>query len=297
MAPRNRTTDRDGTLEMRSPPAALAPFVSVVVLRDERGVGGVVRVLPELRASIQIMLADPVWQREREETAEWAELPRVALWAPRYEWAYCFARHHIKAYAIGLTPTAFAAIVRRPVRTLINRVHSLADFDADLAHAVAPRRGEGFEDWSARVTPALAACFAKAPAPTCDLAPAVRVLATSEGGAVERAAALVGVSERQFRRLFENTYGVSPKRYQRALRVDRMLRQLHPAPWERDPHEGERVAFADQPHAIREFRAMTGLTPGEYARLKSGGERTLRSIPVDEIAPPLKVGFRNLPSS
>lgn len=287
MAPRKRTIDKDGTLEMRSPPAALAPFVSVFVHRDERGVGGVVRVLPELRASIQIMLADPVWQREREATAEWAELPRVGLWAPRFEWAYCFARHHIRAYAVGLTPAAFAAIVRRPASTLINGVRSLADFDADLAGALVPLPGETFDRWRERAASALAEFFSRAPALAHDLEPAMRALATAESGAVERAAATAGVSARQFRRLFEEIYGVSPKRYQRALRVDRMLRQLHSAPWERDPHEGERIAFADQPHAIREFRAMTGLTPGEYARLKSGGERTLRSIPADDVAPPL----------
>lgn len=286
MDSRDHTMEPNGTLEMRPPPAGLAPFASGFVHRDESGVGGVVRVLPELRASIQIMLADPVWQREREEPAEWAELPRIGLWAPRFEWAYCFARHHIKAYAIGLTPAAFAAIVRRPVRTLINRVLPLADFDAELASGLAPRGGEGFDAWSARVALVLTAFFAKAPAPAYDLDPATSVLATAERGAVERAAALSGISVRQFRRLFEDQYGVSPKRYQRALRVDRMLRQLHPAPWERDPHQSERIAFSDQPHAIREFRAMTGLTPGEYARLKSGGERTLRSIAAEEIAPP-----------
>lgn len=286
MGARDRTMDQTGTLEMRPPPATLAPFASVFVHRDERGVGGVVRVLPELRASIQIMLADAVWQREREASAEWAELPRIALWAPRFEWAYCFARHHLRAYAIGLTPAGFAAIARRPAPTLNNRVLPLADFDAGLASALAPLQDEAFDAWSARAASALAAFFSKAPAPAHDLAPAMGVLATAERGAVEQAAALAGISPRQFRRLFVDRYGVSPKRYQRALRVDRMLRQLHPAPWEPDSHAGERIAFADQPHAIREFRAMTGLTPGDYARLKSGGERTLRSIAADEIAPP-----------
>jgi AraC-like DNA-binding protein len=286
MNPGDQRMKQDETLEMRLPPAALAPFVSAFVHRDESGVGGVVRVLPELRASIQIMIADPSWQRERQAPAEWAELPRVALWAPRFEWAYCFARHHIKAYAVGLTPAGFAAIARRPASALINRVLALADFDADLAGVMAPLEDEAFDAWRQRTAAALAAFFSNAPSPAYDLEPAMRVLATAESGAVEQAAALTGVSQRQFRRLFEEIYGVSPKRYQRALRVDRMIRQLHPMPWERDPHEDEGIAFSDQPHAIREFRAMTGLTPGEYVKLKTGGDRTLRSIPADEVAPP-----------
>jgi AraC-like DNA-binding protein len=103
---------------------------------------------------------------------------------------------------------------------------------------------------------------------------------------VAAAAEAAGLSERQFRRLFRARYGVAPKRYQRAVRVDRMLRQIHPRPWEADAHAERPIAFADQPHAIREFRALTGLTPGQYVRAKAQGDATLRSVYAPDVQPP-----------
>ena len=70
------------------------------------------------------------------------------------------------------------------------------------------------------------------------------------------------------------------------LRVDRMIRSLHDAPWEADAWADAPIAFADQPHAIREFRALTGLTPRAYVRAKRSGDATLRSVSGDPSAPP-----------
>ena len=68
--------------------------------------------------------------------------------------------------------------------------------------------------------------------------------------------------------------------------VDRMIRRLHDAPWEADAWAEAPIPFADQPHAIREFRALTGLTPRAYVRAKRSGDATLRSVSGDPSAPP-----------
>ncbi len=104
------------------------------------------------------------------------------------------------------------------------------------------------------------------------------MLATESGDAVARAASLIGLSERHYRRRFRHWYGVAPKCYQRLLRVDRLLRQLHERPWDADEHGSNDPPFADQPHAIREFRHLTGLTPEAYRRAKRGGDATMRSV-------------------
>jgi AraC-like DNA-binding protein len=115
----------------------------------------------------------------------------------------------------------------------------------------------------------------------------LHALATSGAGAIREAAALANVSERQFRRLFQERYGVPPKQYQRVLRVDRLLRQLHPAPWETDALSGIPLEFADQPHIIREFKALTGMTPSTYLRRKRDAEdRVVRSVAAEGILPP-----------
>ena len=65
-----------------------------------------------------------------------------------------------------------------------------------------------------------------------------------------------------------------------------MIRSLHDAPWEADAWADAPIAFADQPHAIREFRALTGLTPRAYVRAKRSGDATLRSVSGEPSAPP-----------
>lgn len=273
-------------LAVHAPPPALAPFVSGFVHRDERVDGRAVRLLPDVRTSVQIMLADPYWIRERGEGEAWQRLPRIALWGPRHDWGYGYAAARVTCFAFGLTPAGFRAVTRRPARHWLNRVDGLDASAPALAVAIDPLDAEPFTEWMARVIPVLEAVFADAAPTPFDWSGVTGILAEEAGGAVRKAADAAGLSERQFRRVFEELSGVAPKRYQRALRVDRMIRQLHPAPWEADAAPDIPIPFADQPHAIREFRALTGLTPADYVRLKTGADRTLRSVAVDGLALP-----------
>ena len=276
---------RAGALIWREPPPALAAYVQGFACRDERPEAKVVRILPEVRATIQVMADAPYWLRARGSDAPWRQLPRVALWGPQHAWGYGFAGGHVRAYGAALTPAGLCALVRRPTAEVVDRVLPLAEAHAVLAAALAPQDADTFELWLGRAVPALRAAFPGAAADD-PLAAAPAILATAEASAVTAAAEAAGLSERQFRRLFRDRHGVSPKRYQRAVRVDRMLRQLHGRPWEADGHADHPIAFADQPHAIREFRALTGLTPRQYARAKAEGDSTLRSVAAPDVAPP-----------
>jgi AraC-like DNA-binding protein len=85
-------------------------------------------------------------------------------------------------------------------------------------------------------------------------------------GAVQRAS---GVSAETFIARFRSAVGLAPKRY---LRVAR-LRSLVTLVAARGATNWGEVAldfgFADQAHLTREFRALTGLTPGSYRPIAS----------------------------
>lgn len=266
------------------PPAELAGNLFGFIHRDEDPGPQVVRVLPEVRFSIQLMLDQPYWLRDAGPDAAWRRLPRIALWGPRYEWCYGFAAGRIKAFGVGLSAAGLRRISRRSASQLVNVVLDLRETQPALAEALDPSAGEAFDMWRARVERVLLAFFQDSEADP--LASTLDILATADGGAVSRAAAAAHLSSRQYRRVFADLYGVAPKLYQRAVRVDRAIRQLHDMPWEADHYADTPIAFADQPHATREFRSMTGLSPGEYVRAKRDGGLTLRSAPTDDIAPP-----------
>lgn len=73
----------------------------------------------------------------------------------------------------------------------------------------------------------------------------------------------VGMSARAFERSFVREYGLPPQQYLRRLRIQTACRLLV------DTREsisaiGLRCGFADQSHLTREFRRVTGMTPGAY---------------------------------
>ncbi len=72
-----------------------------------------------------------------------------------------------------------------------------------------------------------------------------------------------GMSPRAFERAFAREYGLPPQQYLRRLRIQTACRRLV------DTRESIadialRCGFADQSHLTREFRRVTGVTPGSY---------------------------------
>lgn len=272
------------TLVRLDPPHRLAAFVHAFVHRDDPMGGGVMRLLPELRSSIQVTLGDPYWTRPLD-AATWRPTPVVALWGPKFRPGYGYAPGHIQVHAIGLTSVGVRALTHSPVDALAERIVDFADVDPEGAAALAPRVGDTPACWRERARRWLEARLQDRPEED-PLEPALTLLSTGDGDVVAQAARACGLSERQFRRTFSAWQGCAPKTWQRIARVDRMLRALHSSPWEHDPHAPFPIAFADQPHAIREFRMLTGVTPRAYREAKRAGDATLRSLREPGIAPP-----------
>jgi AraC-like DNA-binding protein len=74
-----------------------------------------------------------------------------------------------------------------------------------------------------------------------------------------------GFSHKHFIRRFERAVGLSPKLYTRVVRLARALPQLHGA--SSLAHAALHAGYSDQAHFTRDFRALSGLTPGAYLQL------------------------------
>ena len=101
---------------------------------------------------------------------------------------------------------------------------------------------------------------------------AIAMLRHSRGGArIRDVAAALGVGERRLERAFDRSVGISPKVFARVMRLRRAANRVTHAPkatsWTSLAFE---AGYADQAHLIREFRALTGLTPEQYVSERTG---------------------------
>jgi AraC-like DNA-binding protein len=86
-----------------------------------------------------------------------------------------------------------------------------------------------------------------------------------------RLAGELGVSERHLTRVFQQSFGVSPKRFAKIARVEKALAGRRDGlTWAEVAHMCD---FYDQSHMVRDFKEITGQSPGEFFRpLKSGAQ-------------------------
>jgi AraC-like DNA-binding protein len=271
-------TERLGELTRLPAPNGMLPWFSGFVHRHDTLGGEVVHELPEARPSIQVMLGDTYWLLERSAPSDWRKTPRIGLWGPRTRWGYGYARRTIRVFAIALHPIALKPLLGVDPPKVANRVLDIGEINPDLARALEPN-DETFPDWSQRLGRLLAARLPEPGREITTLLQSAERIMSADTRTIEDAAQGAGWSGRQFLRKFEEAFGMSPKLYQRIARLDRLLRQLHPSPWEHDPYPDAPLEFSDQAHLTREVRRLTGLTPAAYARAKAEERDTvLRSV-------------------
>ena len=76
----------------------------------------------------------------------------------------------------------------------------------------------------------------------------------------------LGVSERHLRRLFHQTLGMSPKRYERIARFRRAIDAARADAGTTWTSIAAAVGYYDQAHLIADFHAIAGATPGAFLR-------------------------------
>ena len=82
---------------------------------------------------------------------------------------------------------------------------------------------------------------------------------------VEEMASKCELGEVQFRRLFKEIAGMSPKRYVERLKMQRAIEMLAGGR-ESVAEIGRRLSYADPFHFSRRFKSSTGLAPADYRR-------------------------------
>ncbi len=73
------------------------------------------------------------------------------------------------------------------------------------------------------------------------------------------------ISERHLSRCFRTTFGIGPKRFARAARIEKVLAaRREGAAWDDIAYT---LGFADQAHMIRDFNDMVGQSPEDFFRV------------------------------
>ena len=189
-------------------------------------------------------------------------------------------RGHLSGLSLTLRPGASLALFRVPAHELAEQV---VDWDilVGAAHrGLHDRLHEPARD-SQRARMLCAALQAMASAADGDelrkADRAARLLREGVGDAssVGCVAAAVGVGERRLQQIFRSHLGLSPLAWRRLARVQRCVRLLRVGGRPRWAELAVAAGFYDQSHLVNEFRALCGLTPGQFLqRCVSGFSKT-----------------------
>ncbi|TDC82039.1 AraC family transcriptional regulator [Micromonospora sp. KC606] len=181
-------------------------------------------------------------------------------------------------------PGGFRPFWRRPVAELTNRRCPLGEFpDAFPQPTAAPPAGgagsaglsalcRGTDEERCRALDAF--LTARTPEPDPAAAEAVTLVAEIRADrSIRRVADLArrhGISTRRLQRLFLEHVGVGPKWVIRRYRLQEAIEQAAVAPQDWATLAAD-LGYSDQAHLVRDFTAVTGVSPGAYARALAGG--------------------------
>jgi AraC-like DNA-binding protein len=77
-----------------------------------------------------------------------------------------------------------------------------------------------------------------------------------------------GYSHRRFITLFRESVGLTPKEYCRVIRFQRALAVTAARPQVSLAELAVTCGYSDQPHLSRDFRALAGISPGHYRKIR-----------------------------
>jgi AraC-like DNA-binding protein len=245
------------------PPVALARQVQCVWrLRDDRPAGTVQTIYPDGRCELIVHLSKP--PRCWDAASGWHHQARTLFAAQRVVAVRLEAVAPIHCIGVRLQPAAS----NHPLPSaaaLRDRIVDLATLDAALARSLAHAarrfaRGEDQALWNLLTR----RCDGKR-TDTRVAAAVERIELTAGRARIDALARAAALSMRGFQMRFRAAVGLTPKEFARLVRLQATLRALDASDADLSALASD-GGFADQAHATRELRRVTGLTP---ARLRS----------------------------
>jgi len=186
-------------------------------------------------------------------------------------WVYTESVGESAGVQLNLNPLGAYALLGRPMHELANRTVALEDLLGPEGRRLGERLGAA-PSWDVRFAlfgAALRARFALEIRASAEVAWAWRRLEASAGRVqIGELADTIGCSRKHLVAQFRAQIGLPPKLLARILRFQR-ARTLLARPGARPLEVALAAGYADQPHLIREFRALTGETPVTF--VQSGG--------------------------
>jgi AraC-like DNA-binding protein len=168
-----------------------------------------------------------------------------------------------RVFGVRFRPGAAALLLEAPASELLDQHVALEDVASRQVAALAERLAEA-PTQAARIAVLEALLYGGSPrsrAFDARVHRAAELIQRAHGAiSVHAAAAACGVSERQLERLFGERVGVGPKLYARIARMRRAA-ALAQSYGGTQAQLAALAGYADEPHLLREFRALTGLTP------------------------------------
>lgn len=103
--------------------------------------------------------------------------------------------------------------------------------------------------------------------------PAVALLLASPPARIREAVFESGYSHRHVTAVFTKATGLTPKEYARVARFERAVALWGAAPSISLADLAVAAGYSDQPHLSREFKRLSGMTPGGYRKRATPGSR------------------------
>lgn len=256
-----------------APPRDLLPLVEALAGRSALVGRARFPVFPTARAELIFHFGDPFLVAD-EAAGPMRPLAPAALLGPRRTLYWQSAGPLIDWFLVQLTPLG--------CRRLLGLAFAEAwDREVELAAMTAlHERLRGLTSFRARALVAVEALRAMQSGAVED-DPVSRLGSLARAGRIRNLAALgarLDVGPRRFHQLFVAEHGIGPKYFLSLMRFGRQLAARHPS---FDPGcETDEPEYADDSHAIREFRRFAGLTPGAYARQKQGDRLIFTGAPI-----------------
>lgn len=183
---------------------------------------------------------------------------------------------------VMFTPLGAWRFFRMPMHHLANRVFALHDL---LGHGEAAtlimrlQEANGWQACFALLDGVIATRLAEPTDTAGSVAWALRQLARSHGGiGIAALAGEIGCSRKHLATQFHEHVGLAPKTIARILRFQQALQLVNRADRPDWAEIAQAAGYFDQAHFSRDFRRLSGLTPGAYLRQRLPDQN---GLPVD----------------